>query len=82
MDVQGLVTYNYIMNYISTKRSRKRLGKRGTNKLIRDMTMKFLLPLQNLSRKFLDFLSEPKSMKSNSTSQPLIFFKIGMKNGL
>jgi hypothetical protein len=44
--------------------------------------IKFLLPLQNLSRKFLNFLSELKSMKRNSASQPLIFFEIGRENGL
>ena len=52
------------------------------NKLEREVAMKFLLPLQNLSRKFLDFLPKLKSMKRNSTSQPLIFFKIGRKSGL
>jgi hypothetical protein len=40
------------------------------------------LPLQNLSGKFLNFLSELKSMKRNSASQALIFFEIGRENGL
>jgi hypothetical protein len=44
--------------------------------------IKFLLPLQNLSGKFLNFLSELKGMKRNSASQPLIFFEIGREKGL
>jgi hypothetical protein len=44
--------------------------------------IKFLLPLQNLSGKFLNFLAELKSVKRNSASQPLIFFKIGREDGL
>lgn len=75
---RNLQSYHELF-YISQKEKKSMKEK---NKLKREVMMKFLLPLQNLSRKFLDFLSKLKSMKRNSTSQPLIFFKIGRKSGL
>lgn len=74
---RNLQSYQEI--FISQKKGKSTKEK---NKLEREVAMKFLLPLQNLSRKFLDFLPKLKSMKRNSTSQPLIFFKIGRKSGL